>query len=653
MENNSEDFKILLNAAFDVSQIKKQLNNIKDLTVKVSVDTSGIKQSIQNAVNAAGKNIPNINIGTSSGNNRSGTNINTIRDKVDTKGYEVSFAKLEAEFRKLGESSDVAAGRLNEVKSTYRELAKALNGGDIAKATTAQEQLERQVRTLNSELAIAKYETQGYEKNMTEVARIKLANRIQNWLKKNTAATKESRQELQMYFDELMRGDTLESRGTHINSRFGSIDTQERAMGRLGKSIIETFKSGAKKFAEWTISSGAIVQSVQAVRKVITNVKELDTEMTELLKVSDATGAELQATFSRSVESAKELGASVRDVISATADWSRLGYSLPDSEELARIATLYKNVGDGIDIDAANKSLVSTLQGFQLEAKDALSIVDKFNKVANNFPIDTAGIGEALQNSAAAFNAANSDLSESIALITGTNSVVQDPAAVENMWKTVTMRIRGAKTELEEAGEDTEGMVESTAELQALVKGITGFDIMKDADTFKSPMEIIIGIGEAWKDLKDIDQAALLEALAGRRQGNALAATLDNIDMIKEAYATAEDSAGSAMREQENYEKSIQYSLDRLTASFEAFSTAIVNSDLIKWFVDFGATAVSALEKVINLTEEIPYIGKFLDGGVTSMSAITGAILGAKGMGYGKNSITAQMFTRLMKIATA
>ena len=187
---------------------------------------------------------------------------------------------------------------------------------------------------------------------------------------------------------------------------------------------------------------------------------------------------------------------------------------------------------------------MSTLQGFQLEAKDALSIVDKFNEVANNFPIDTAGIGEALQNSAAAFNAANSDLSESIALITGTNSVVQDPSAVGNMWKTVTMRIRGAKTELEEAGEDTEGMVESTAELQALVKGITGFDIMKDADTFKSPMEIIIGIGEAWKDLKDIDQAALLEALAGKRQGNALAAALDNIDMIKEAYATAEDSAG-------------------------------------------------------------------------------------------------------------
>ena len=49
---------------------------------------------------------------------------------------------------------------------------------------------------------------------------------------------------------------------------------------------------------------------------------------------------------------------------------------------------------------------------------------------ANNFPIDSAGIGEAIQRSAASLYAANTDLSKSIALITGTNAVVQDPSSV-------------------------------------------------------------------------------------------------------------------------------------------------------------------------------------------------------------------------------
>lgn len=59
------------------------------------------------------------------------------------------------------------------------------------------------------------------------------------------------------------------------------------------------------------------------------------------------------------------------------------------------------------------------MQGFKIEASDAMQIIDKFNETANNMPIDSAGIGEALQRSAASFHAANTDLSESIALITG------------------------------------------------------------------------------------------------------------------------------------------------------------------------------------------------------------------------------------------
>ena len=84
------------------------------------------------------------------------------------------------------------------------------------------------------------------------------------------------------------------------------------------------------------------------------------------------------------------------------------------------------------------------------------------------------------------------------------------------MWTTVSARIRGATTELEEAGLETDGMVESTSKLQAMIKGMTGFDILEDDQkTFKSIYDIIIGIGEEFQNLSGVDQAALLEALAG------------------------------------------------------------------------------------------------------------------------------------------
>ena len=158
-------------------------------------------------------------------------------------------------------------------------------------------------------------------------------------------------------------------------------------------------------------------------------------------------------------------------------------------------------------MEEANESLISTLQGFELQAENAESIVDKFNEVANNYAIDTKGIGAALQRSAASFNAANTDLNQSIALVTTANTIAQDPDKVGNAFTTLSARIRGSKSELEDLGEETDAYVESTSKLRNQVKATTGVDIMKDEKTYKDVYTILVEIGKVWKDLNDIDQA--------------------------------------------------------------------------------------------------------------------------------------------------
>lgn len=156
-----------------------------------------------------------------------------------------------------------------------------------------------------------------------------------------------------------------------------------------------------------------------------------------------------------------------------------------------------------------------------------------------------------------------------------------------------------AKTELQEMGEETEGMVESTSKLRSLVKGITGFDIMEDENTFKDIYEIVLGIGKTWDDINDIDKAALLEALAGKQQSNSLAAALSNTEILEKSYKEAMQSAGSAMREQEKYQESIQYSIDRAKASLEELSNTTINSESLKDFIDFGNGVIQVLNQMI------------------------------------------------------
>ena len=167
-----------------------------------------------------------------------------------------------------------------------------------------------------------------------------------------------------------------------------------------------------------------------AIQQGVTYVRELDSALTEMKKVSDETTESLKAFQEESFDIADSVASTAKEIQNSTADWLRLGYAMDEASELARTTAVYKAVGDDMDIATATESMVSTLQGFQLEADQAANIVDQFNEVSNNFAIDSKGIGDALQRSAASFNAANTGMSEAIALITATNAVLQDPEKV-------------------------------------------------------------------------------------------------------------------------------------------------------------------------------------------------------------------------------
>ena len=407
-----------------------------------------------------------------------------------------------------------------------------------------------------------------------------------------------------------------------LGNEFIKFTNTVKDAGQTGISFFDQVSKRAKSMSASFIGMYfSLYDWVRYIRNAVDAVVSVDTALTELRKVSNATDSQLSQSFRDSTITAKELGATITDVINSTSDWSRNGYNISESEELARVTTLYQNVGDNITQEEASQSLISTLRGFKIEATEAESIIDSFNEVANNFAIDSKGIGDALQRSAASFNAANTDMNSAIALITATNTVLQDPDRVGNMWKTVSARIRGASTELKDLGEETDEYVESTSKMRDLIKGLTGFDIMEDEKTYKNLKDIIVGIGKAYQELDDIDRAALLEGMAGKVQSNALAAALQNVDIIEEAYETAENSMGSAQKEQENYQKSIQYSLDVMSASAQSWAANLVDSGVIKWFVDLG-------NAIIGVSEKIGAFNTLLIGG--------GMIAGIQNVGRGK-----------------
>lgn len=163
------------------------------------------------------------------------------------------------------------------------------------------------------------------------------------------------------------------------------------------------------------------------------------------------------------------------------------------------------------------------------------------------------------------------------------------------------MRIRGATTELEEAGLETDGMAESTAKLQEEVKALSGIDIMLDKDTFKSTYKIMDELADKWGDLTDIQRASVTELLAGKRQGNVMSALMSNWDIAEETLSTSLNSEGSAEKELGNYQKSLQYSLDRIKATAQEFSTTVISSDFLKGAVDGAQSLLDIFTQIAGL----------------------------------------------------
>ncbi len=219
---------------------------------------------------------------------------------------------------------------------------------------------------------------------------------------------------------------------------------------------------------------------------------------------------------------------------------------------------------------------------------------------------------------------AGNDIDQSIGMIVAANDVAQNPESVGNAMKVVSLRIRGATTELEAMGENADGAAKSTAKLQAEIKALSGVDIMKSKTEFKAPFEIMDELADKWSSLNDISRASILEDLAGKNRANVVSGMLENWEDARKAADTARESFGSASLENSKFLDSVQGRLSRFQATFQSFSTDLLDSSLVKAVIDLGTAAMNTADNFVKWGEAMPAIAAGISGIVTGMGGTGG-----------------------------
>ena len=178
--------------------------------------------------------------------------------------------------------------------------------------------------------------------------------------------------------------------------------------------------------------------------------------------------------------------------------------------------------------------------------------------------------------------------------------------------------MRGAKVELEEAGEDVDGMATSVSSLQEKLLALTHgkVNIMADNATFKNTTQILREMSEAWEEMTDIERAAALELMGGKRQANILASIIKNYETVDEVIETSLNSQNSAYEENAKWLDSIEGRTTQFTNALQTMWQNALGSDTIKNIVSLGTELIKLVDTLglipsILLTIAAVKTGKF------------------------------------------
>lgn len=231
------------------------------------------------------------------------------------------------------------------------------------------------------------------------------------------------------------------------------------------------------------------------------------------------------------------------------------------------------------------------------------SLVGESNRM-NNYATSAKALGEGLTKAASSMENAGTGLEKTLAMMTGGAEITQDAGEFGNFLKVASMRIRGMKGSLEELGEEVDSSVDSISKVQTQILNLTGgeVNIFDEAGEFRDYYDIMKDISEVYDELSSTAQASLTEILFGKMRGNQGSALIKAFQSgrIEEAFESIQNSAGSAIKEQEKWMESIQAKIAQFKASFQNLSTSVIDSDFFKGVVDGGTAALNILTEFID-----------------------------------------------------
>lgn len=500
---------------------------------------------------------------------RDGANVLAQLTQIDAKAKSLGAKPVTIEIKVTG-----AAGI---EKLTRQQLALAL----------AQERR----RIAETNLAIAQERTK-QTANQVAAANTRLQQETQR------TTTEQERQKTAAANLALQQERTKTATEQHANAEANlqrQLNGTSQAASSLGASLVKSLANRAL--------TAALQAMRQSLREALSTMKEVDSELTTIQKVTGASDSYIAGLNDRAYETASKYGVKANEFLQSVAEFSRAGYG-ELAEGLAEVATKTQLVGD-INSETANKMLIAMDAAYKLGGSvEALSlIVDQANEIDNHYAtsIEKLASGMPIVASVAAqAHITQEQLLAALGTITAKTQVSGSEAA--RAFRAIVLNIMGdTTTEVEE------GVTVTKEEIQSLsdVLEVYASDVVEAARAtgeLVNPMEAIAALSKAMKEgaLTEQQLMEMLSGLGGKLRTNSLVALVEGFDTYKKMLGSLGDAAGSADNEVGTMLTSWQSKANILKNTWTDLVQTVAGSDKFKAFLDDVNSALSTLVELFS-----------------------------------------------------
>lgn len=393
--------------------------------------------------------------------------------------------------------------------------------------------------------------------------------------------------------------DDAKSSLRQLQSEFSQTQKDTEKLKNSTNVLGDSLGNIVKKIVAWQVINASVATVIRSFKEAVQTMKEVDTELTAIQKVTNNTDAEMEKLSQHAYEVASQYGVAVTDYLESTGTFAKAGYK-ELSEDMAELATKTQLVGD-VNAETANQFLLAADAAFKMKGNvtELSTVLDKANVIENNYATSIEKMAEGFPIVANVASMANMSIDDLMAALGTITAVTQESGTkAATALRALILNIMGdTETELEDGVTWTKDEIESLTQV-LWTYSKEAMEAAQATGTIVNPMEAVAGLANAYKEgvLTQAELAEIESSLGGKLRTNQLDALIKNFDMYSEMLDKVKDSAGSADQEVSIMLDSWESKANILQNTWTEFISHLLDTDLIKGALDELTKAVEFLD---------------------------------------------------------